>query len=63
MYITYSIILFLIIPIGAHATTFHVGPSQTYPMPSAVANLVQDGDTVLIDAGVYTGDVAVWTST
>ncbi len=61
MHISYSILLFLFLPFPTHATTFHVGPSQTYPMPSAVANLVQDGDTVLIDAGVYTGDVAVWT--
>ncbi|MCS6916930.1 MAG: right-handed parallel beta-helix repeat-containing protein [Chitinophagales bacterium] len=29
-------------------------------MPSQVASLVSDGDTVSIDAGVYPGDVAYW---
>lgn len=55
-----AILLFCVLP-SIHATTFPVGPSQTYTAPSAVAALVQDGDTVLIDAGTYTGDVAVWT--
>jgi hypothetical protein len=44
------------------ATVWTVGPSRTYKVPSAVAGLVRDGDTVLIDPGVYRGDVAVWTA-
>ena len=43
-----------------HATIWAVGPTRPYPAPSAVANLVADGDTVNIDAGLYTGDVAKW---
>lgn len=44
----------------ANATTWKVGPTRSYPVPSAVAGLVSDGDTVEIDAGLYTGDVAKW---
>lgn len=45
----------------ATATTFHVGPTQPHTAPSTVMGLVQDGDTVLIDAGLYSGDVGIWT--
>lgn len=41
---------------------FHVGPNYNYTRPSQVSSLVQDGDTVLIDAGIYVGDVARWTA-
>ncbi|MBK8471986.1 MAG: hypothetical protein IPL33_07340 [Sphingobacteriales bacterium] len=43
-----------------HAITYQVGPTRTYTVPSAVANLVLDGDTVEIDAATYIGDVASW---
>ena len=42
------------------ATTWQVGPSQTYSMPSQVSTLVANGDTVNIEAGVYPSDVARW---
>lgn len=42
------------------AMTWHVGPGKQYLVPSAVAALAANGDTVLIDAGVYTGDVCSW---
>lgn len=42
------------------ATTYQVGPTRLYTVPSAVANLVADGDTVEIDAATYMGDVARW---
>lgn len=41
--------------------TWHVGPTRTLTTPSAAAALARDGDTVLIDAGTYAGDVATWT--
>jgi hypothetical protein len=44
------------------ATTWLVGPSHTYMFPSQVSALVQDGDTVEIDAGLYPSDVAHWTA-
>lgn len=41
--------------------TWRVGPERELRTPSAAAALARDGDTVLIDAGTYTGDVATWT--
>jgi hypothetical protein len=37
-----------------------VGVGKLYARPSQAAAAVLDGDTVEIDAGIYTGDVAVW---
>lgn len=45
---------------AAHAKIWQVGPTRNYLVPSAVSNLVADGDTVEIDAGLYTGNVAKW---
>jgi len=42
--------------------TWQVGPTHTYTMPSQVSSLVLDGDTVVIDAGIYLADVARWTA-
>lgn len=44
----------------AHATTWTVGPDQSWTLPSQVSTLVGDGDTVNILAGVYPSDVARW---
>lgn len=41
--------------------TLRVGPDRPLATPSAAAAVARDGDTVLIDAGTYTGDVATWT--
>ncbi|WP_114423477.1 right-handed parallel beta-helix repeat-containing protein [Nocardioides houyundeii] len=41
--------------------TLRVGPDRALTTPSAAAAVARDGDTVLIDAGTYTGDVATWT--
>lgn len=43
-----------------HATIWPVGPTRLYTVPSAVSSLVADGDTVEIDAGLYTGNVTKW---
>lgn len=40
--------------------TVRVGPDRKYTRPSQAASAVKDGTVVEIDAGVYTGDVAVW---
>jgi hypothetical protein len=45
---------------GSGARTWRVGPDRALKTPSAAAALAHDGDTVLIDAGTYVGDVAVW---
>ncbi len=46
----------------SYATIWQVGISHTYTKPSQVSSLVQNGDTVDIDAGTYTADVAHWTA-
>jgi len=46
----------------SHADIWQVGPNKPYSKPSEVAQLVNDGDTVEIDAGLYVGDVAGWTA-
>ena len=43
----------------AYCTVWQVGPTRVYTLPSAVATLVNTGDTVQIDSGTYT-DCAVW---
>lgn len=50
-------------PVAAERSprTWHVGPGRTLAAPSAAAAVAGDGDTVLIDAGTYVGDVATWT--
>jgi len=46
---------------SVNAAVWEVGVTKTYTKPSQVASLVNDNDTVLIDAGIYEGDVAFWT--
>lgn len=41
--------------------TWRVGPDRALTTPSAAADVARDGDTVLIDPGTYSGDVATWT--
>ncbi|MDF1606062.1 right-handed parallel beta-helix repeat-containing protein [Nocardioides sp. YIM 152315] len=41
--------------------TWRVGPGRSLATPSAAASVARDGDTVLIEAGTYVGDVATWT--
>ena len=63
-----KIILLLVVAIFhlpfsiSHATVWQVGPTHTYTKPSQVSSLVQNGDTVDIDAGTYTADVCHWTA-
>jgi hypothetical protein len=50
---------FLFLTISCFSKTFKVGSAKTYTVPSAVAGMVNDGDTVDIDAGTYS-DCATW---
>jgi len=45
---------------GKASRTLRVGPTQEFRVPSAAAAVARDGDVVEIDAGTYSGDVAVW---
>jgi hypothetical protein len=37
-----------------------VGPTRKYKVPSQAAKMARDGAVIEIDAGTYSGDVAVW---
>jgi hypothetical protein len=43
------------------ASVWNVGPTQTYTLPSQLRLLVQDGDTIYLDGGVYNNDATKWT--
>ena len=43
-----------------HAATLRVGPGEEFQRIADAARLAQDGDTVEILSGTYSGDVAVW---
>ena len=38
----------------------HVGPTEAFKLPSQAATAAHDGDTILIDAGTYPGDLATF---
>lgn len=42
------------------APPIQVGPGRTYQVPSQAAKVARDGAVIEIDAGTYSGDVAVW---
>ena len=46
-------IIFLFLYIGATAKTIHVGAKRTYKNIRAAVDAALDGDTVLVDAGIY----------
>jgi hypothetical protein len=53
-------ILFLVSYTGfAECKLWNVGPTRAYTLPSQVAGLVADGDTIDVDAGTY-DDAATW---
>lgn len=45
---------------SSQAAELTVGPGKTYATPSLAATACLDGDTISIDAGLYTGDVCTW---
>lgn len=55
-----SLLIISVIPTACLATIWEVGPSKTYSRPSQVSGLVNDGDTVYIQAGEYKKDVCIW---
>ncbi len=44
------------------AAELHVGEGQEFSTPRAAARAVKDGDTVVIHAGTYHGDVCAWSA-
>lgn len=55
-----TITVFTMLMINSHATIWNVGITRTYTMPSQISSLIQDGDTIYIDGGVYLNDATVW---
>ena len=51
----------LLVLLNCRATTWQVGASQTYTFPGQIKNLVGNGDTILIDGGIYINDAVKWT--
>jgi hypothetical protein len=51
----------LFAPAPAAADTIRVGPLRSVTSIAAASRLARNGDTVLVDAGDYVADVAVWT--
>src|SRR5687768_14294906 len=45
---------------SATGDVLRVGPSRDLQVPSQAAAVAKDGDTILIDTGTYSGDVAAW---
>lgn len=58
---TQLLIFLFFLSSSSFAAVWNVGPSQTYTQPSQVKPLVQDGDTIYIDGGVYLNDATKWT--
>lgn len=54
--------LAVLLAMGGFARVLQVGAGCAYATPSAAAKVAQDGDTVEIAAGTYTGDVCAWTA-
>ena len=55
----YLLLFLLCITISSYAKIYNVGSTRTYTLPSQVAGLVNNGDTVDIDAGTYS-NCATW---
>ena len=60
MFAIVVILSFFVFAYNSFATVFKVGPDLQYTKPSEVMPLVNDGDTVLIEAALYEGDAGIW---
>ena len=54
------LIVFFILTQGVQARKIMVGPSAKYKTPSEASKVAKDGDSILIQSGVYARDVAYW---
>lgn len=50
-----------LLPAAGLGAILRVGPDKPYKTVRAAASAVQDGDTVEVDSGIYSRDVATWT--
>src|SRR5207249_2554137 len=49
-------------PIPLVDRVLRVGPGKPFALPSAAASAATEGAVIEIDAGLYEGDVAIWTA-
>lgn len=54
------ILVLLTVSLFSNAAIWEVGTGKLYVKPSTVSTLVNDGDTVFIQAGEYKKDVCIW---
>ncbi|MFZ1677079.1 MAG: T9SS type A sorting domain-containing protein [Saprospiraceae bacterium] len=54
--------LFFVLAISSSvfSNTWNIGPTRTYTLPSQIKTLVQNGDTIYLDAGTYVNDATKW---
>jgi hypothetical protein len=52
---------FCLINATSEAKIWQIGPNKAYKKAAQVSGLVANGDTIEIDTGLYSGDVASWT--
>jgi hypothetical protein len=53
------LISLIVFSISLHAAKWRIGPTRSYTYCSQIATLVQNGDTVEIDAAIYSNDLQV----
>ncbi len=56
----FAIVIYLFLFYTTYANVLQVGQDKQYKLPSQALTAAQDGDTVEIDSGTYTGDVCIW---
>jgi hypothetical protein len=49
-----------LISVGSQAATLRVGKDKPYATPCAALKVAKDGDTILVDPGLYKGDVCMF---
>ncbi|MAU40550.1 MAG: hypothetical protein CMF31_02910 [Kordiimonas sp.] len=57
----FGLIFWCVQTVPSQADILHVGPNHPLKYPSHAARIAKDGDLILIDAGHYDGDIAVFT--
>ena len=50
----------MLVSVNSFASIWNIGPTRTHTLPSQIKNLVQDGDTIYIDGGIYANDATKW---
>lgn len=60
IFLAFCICLCGLLCVGAQAATLRVGHNKPYATPCAALKVAKDGDTILVDSGLYKGDVCMF---